>query len=347
MSELVAVLPQHRFDETALARHLERVVPMASGPLTVRQFQGGQSNPTFLLRWGEARVVLRKQPPGELLPRAHQIDREYRVMAALAGSGVPVPRMLHFCADACVIGTPFYVMEHVEGRVLPDPALPELSPEHRGRAWHALISVLAQLHRIDWRAAGLADFGRLDGYAARQVKRWSVQYEASRTDAIPAMEALARQLAGLIPKDDRTAIVHGDYRFGNAILAPDGCEIRAILDWELATIGHPIADLAYCCMPYHLPTGGLAGPGIAGLDHGLLGLPAESTVRRLYEDQAGIAVGRDWPFFVALALFRLAAIVQGVYARALKGNASSESGRAFGARVQPLAEAGLRVLEHG
>jgi aminoglycoside phosphotransferase (APT) family kinase protein len=344
MSELIEILPQHRIDEAALAAHLARTLPAPAGPIRIRQFQGGQSNPTFLIERGGGRLVLRKQPPGELLPKAHQIDREFRIMRALGQAGFRVPRMLHFCADEAIIGTPFLVMEHVEGRVISDPALPSLSPSERAAVWRDLIETLARLHAIDWQALGLGDYGRPEGYAARQVRTWSGQYTASRTSDIPAMDELASWLAANLPAEERTAVVHGDFRAGNVILAPEAPRIAAVLDWELSTIGHPTADLAYCLMPFRLHRDGRAAPGLLGLDLASEGIPAEKELIAHYAAAAGLDEVGDWRFFQALSIFRLAAIVQGVYARALKGNASSGSGLAMGARVPALAEAGLEVI---
>jgi aminoglycoside phosphotransferase (APT) family kinase protein len=344
--ELIEVPAQHRFDEAALARHLDRALPGPSGRLRIRQFQGGQSNPTFLVERGAERLVLRKQPPGQLLPNAHRIDREFRIMRALGPAGFPVPRMVHYCEDGSIVGTPFFLMEHVEGRILADPALPELPRGERRAAWKELVATLARLHALDWRGLGLEDYGRPDGYAARQVKTWTGQYAASKTSDIPEMDALGAWLAAHIPAEERPGIAHGDFRFGNMILACYRPRIIAVLDWELSTIGHATADLAYCLMPFRLNRDARAGPGVLGRDLSAEGLPGEAELIADYAAAAGLARLSHWAFFMALSIFRLAAIVQGVYARALQGNASSSSGLAMGARVPELARAGLAVIGH-
>lgn len=344
MTTLVDMLPQHRIDPAVLGRALARHIDGDWEKLTIRQYQGGQSNPTYLLEAGSARYVLRKQPPGPLLAKAHQIDREFRIMAALWDSGVPVPRMLHYESAASIIGTPYFVMAHVEGRIAEDLRMTALAQSERIPVAENLMRTLARLHSLDWRALGLTDFGRSDGYARRQVERWGKQYQASRTADLPAMNRLGHWLAAHIPADERAGIAHGDYRIGNVILAGDRPEIAAVLDWELSTIGHPLADLAYCLLPYHMPFGGVAGPGIAGLDHAAEGLPAEVHLIETYSSASGIAPPNDLAFYLALAFFRLAAIVQGVYARALQGNASSASAVEMEPRVATLAEAGLVVV---
>jgi aminoglycoside phosphotransferase (APT) family kinase protein len=343
VAELVEMLPQHRLDAAALGRYLARHLDGDWRQLSIRQYQGGQSNPTYLLEAGAQRYVLRKQPPGPLLPKAHQIDREYRIMTALEGSGVPVPRMLHYACDATIAGTPFYVMAHVEGRVADDLRMAALDIPERMPAGAALMRTLATLHTLDWRSLGLADFGRPDDYARRQVERWGKQYAASRTADLPAMERLGAWLAGHLPADDRATIAHGDYRIGNVIFAPDRPELLSVLDWELSTIGHPFADLAYALLSYHLPHGGIAGPGLVGLDLDVEGLPGKAHLIGTYCTVAGIPPPANLDFFLALGFFRLAAIVQGVYARALQGNASSASAREMGPRVAALAEAGLAI----
>jgi len=344
---LVEMLPQHRLDPVRLGGYLAPHLDGDWSRLSIRQYQGGQSNPTYLIEAGAARYVLRKQPPGPLLAKAHQIDREFRVMRALEATGVPVPRMLHYVADASIAGTPFYVMSHVDGRVTPDMRMSVLPLGERTAAAEALVTTLAKLHRLDWRQLGLEDFGRPDGYARRQVARWTTQYAASRTAELPAMDRLGAWLLSHLPAKERASIAHGDYRIGNVILAGDGPQITAVLDWELSTIGHPLADLAYCLLAYHLPQGGIGAPGLAGLDLETEGLPSERQLIETYCREAGIAPPEDLVFFLALGFFRLAAIVQGVYARALQGNAASASAREMGPRVAALAEAGLLVALGG
>ncbi|MES1929935.1 phosphotransferase enzyme family protein [Salinisphaera dokdonensis CL-ES53] len=345
--EIVAIREAHRFDLAALEKYLNDH-GLLDGALEVSQFQGGQSNPTFFLATGTAdaprHYVLRKQPPGKILPSAHRIDREYKVMSALADApDVPVPRMHVHCEDADVIGTPFYVMDYVPGRVFGDPALPELGTDERAGVYHSLVDTLAALHAVDVDEVGLSEFGRPNGYVERQIKRWRGQYEASATETDPAMDALGRWLTDHIPADTRPAIAHGDFRIGNLLLAPDSTSVAAILDWELATIGHPIADLAYACMPYYLPYGVKGVRGIEGLDLAAHGIPSEESQLARYCERRGIAGIDEWPVFVAFSLFRTAAILQGVYARAVQGNASNSDALDVGRRAGLIAERGWAV----
>lgn len=345
--EIVAIRDAHRFDLQALEHYLDDC-GLLDGALEVRQFQGGQSNPTFFLTTGTPQApsyyVLRKQPPGKILPSAHRIDREYRVMSALADApGVPVPRMHVYCEDADIIGTPFYVMAYVSGRVFGDPALPELDERERRGVYHSLVDTLGALHDVDVDAVGLAEFGRPSGYVERQIKRWRGQYEASANEVDPAMEALGQWLDDHVPADTQPAIAHGDFRIGNLLLAPDSTAVTAILDWELSTIGHPIADLAYACMPYHLPHGVTGVRGLKGLDLDAHGIPDESSQLARYCERRGMAAIDDWPVFMAFSLFRTAAILQGVYARALQGNASSADALDVGRRAGLIAERGWAV----
>ncbi len=319
---ITAVRPGHEFDEAALARFLEPHLPGAAAGLEVRQFEGGQSNPTFELTVGDRTFVMRKQPPGELLPSAHQVDREYRVMAALEGTGVPVPKMIACCEDTSVIGTKFYVMEKVAGRVFSDLLLSELAREDRRAVYLDLIRVLAELHKVDPGSVGLAEFGRPGNYYSRQISRWSRQYEASKTEDLPAMDKLIAWLPERIPESDETCVVHGDYRLGNVMLHPTEPRIVAVLDWELSTLGHPLADLGYLCMDYHSP--GYDGQGLGNADLAQLGIPDEAEMVRHYCDLTGRDGIENWTFYVVYNLFRSAAIIQGVYKRGLDGNASSE-----------------------
>jgi aminoglycoside phosphotransferase (APT) family kinase protein len=334
--ELTEVRPAHRFDEAALARWLRGRLPGFEGRLAVRQFEGGQSNPTFLLEAGGRRLVMRKKPPGALLRSAHQVDREYRVMKALRGTGVPVPETLILCEDDAVLGTPFFVMQYVEGRVIADTRLPGFAPAERAALYDDVIRVLALLHRVDPEAVGLGDFGRPGNYYARQISRWARQYEASRTEHIPEMEALIEWLPANVPDSEETRVVHGDYRIGNCILHPEQPRIVAVLDWELSTLGHPLADLAYFCQGYH----GEATPGetLVGADLGALGIPAEKDVVARYCELTGRSGIEHWSFYMVFVMFRSAAIVQGVYKRGLDGNASSERAREFGALVHQRAQ---------
>lgn len=339
---LIEPLPQHRLNETALFALLSERLEGFSGPATVRQFQGGQSNPTYLLETSGRRWVLRKKPPGVLLPSAHQVEREYRVLRALEGSDVPVPAARLLVEDAGPIGAVFYVMDHVEGRVLTDTALTALTPGDRRATYEAMARTLAALHRVDWRQRGLEDFGRAENYCRRQVERWTKQYQAARTDDVPAMDRLTAWLHEQPAPEDETAIVHGDFRLGNLIWAADGPRVAAVLDWELATLGHPLADLAYLALPYHLaPVGPM--PGIGHLDLAAHGLPTESEFLAVYAKAVGRADVPRWRYFLSLSLFRLAGICQGVYARALAGNAADRSAHGMAAVARAAAELGWSI----
>lgn len=318
--ELVDVLPQHRFDEDALVRYLAG--HGIDGPVRIRQFQGGQSNPTFHLHTAAGEFVLRKKPPGELLPKAHDVGREYRVMSALADTEVPVPRMRVMCTDESVLGTPFFVMDHVPGRIFPDRVLRAGTPAERAAVYRDLARVLAGLHTVDWQAVGLSDYGRPDGYLARQVALWTRTWAAVKVEECAEMEALAAWLPAHLPADDDACIAHGDYRLGNVLLHPTEPRIVAVLDWELSTIGHPLADLGYAAMTYHLPGDGDPSTGVAGEDLSGTGMPDEAEFVAEYCRAAGRDIPGDLPIFVVFSMFRLAAIVAGVWRRGLDGNAS-------------------------
>ena len=330
----------HRIDQAGLERYLERHVPEATPIRAISQFAAGQSNPTYLIEGPERCFVLRKKPPGTLLPSAHLIEREYRILAALAETDVPVPQVHHLCEDPAIVGTAFYVMDYVEGSVDQDPAWPTLSPEHRLAACGSMADVLARLHSVDWRARGLGDFGKEGNYIARQIRRWTGQYEASRTDEIPAMDRLIAWLPDRIPDDDETTVVHGDYRPGNLIVHPEEPRVAAVLDWELSTLGHPLSDLAHNCLAFSIPRGTTALPGLGGADLDALGLPTEDAYRDAYCERAGRGPIADWRFYMAFGFFRMAAICQGVYARGLKGNASAPNAHEYGDRARALAELG-------
>ncbi len=339
------VAPQHEFDTARLATWLEANVAPLAGSLEVAQFKGGQSNPTYLLRAGEQRYVLRRKPPGKLLPSAHAVDREFRVIEALAATGVPVARALALCEDESVIGTTFYVMEYVAGRVLWDPALPGLDPAERTSIHDEMNRVISALHSVDPVAVGLGSFGKTGEYIARQVARWSRQYQASETEKIEAMDKLIAWLPGNIPAGDETRIVHGDYRIDNVIFDPAEPRILAVIDWELSTLGHPLADFAYHCMAWRIPPGMFRG--LAGLDFTALGIPDERAYVAAYcrrTGREGVAE-RDWEYYMAYNMFRIAAIAQGVMARALQGNASSAEALQTGRKARPLAELAWSQVE--
>ncbi|MBI3372991.1 MAG: phosphotransferase family protein [Betaproteobacteria bacterium] len=335
-----ALSDRHRFDCAAVAGFLERKLPGFRGPVSVRQFAAGQSNPTFHLAAQDGEYVLRKKPPGTLLPSAHAIDREFRVLSALAGSDVPVPRTRLYCNDAAIAGTPFYVMDYVPGRIFDEPLLPGLAPAERGGIYDGMNAALAALHAFDWAGAGLADFGKPERYVERQIARWSRQYAATRTDDVPAMDKLQQWLRAHVPRNEVTTLVHGDFRLGNLIFHPREPRVVAILDWELSTLGHPFADLAYSCMSFHVPAGDDMAAGLAGADLVMLGIPAEGEYVADYARRSGRDPFADYAFFVAFSLFRVAAIQQGVYARSLAGNAASNSAARFKESYRRSAETG-------
>lgn len=333
----------HRLDEDALGRWLAEHVPSVSGRIEVRKFKGGQSNPTYWIgAEPDVELVLRKKPPGNLLPSAHAVEREYRVMRALAKTDVPVPEALALCEDASVVGTPFFVMRYVPGRLFWDPSLPDVAtPDERRAIYRELVRVLAAIHRVDVNEVGLSDYGKTGGFVARQVERWSKQYEASRTADIPAMEALMKWLAVNVPADDETTLIHGDYRLDNMLFAKDAPSCLGVIDWELSTLGHPLSDLAYTCMHYHLNMPGRGG--LAGLDLGPLGIPTEDELVADYCRLTGRSGIEAWPYFMAFGLFRLASIAQGVYKRSLQGNASAEDASMYGSAVSILAELACKI----
>jgi len=339
------VAPQHAIDAQRLGEWLAVHVAPLDGPLEVAQFKGGQSNPTYLLAAGRQRYVLRRKPPGKLLPSAHAVDREFRVIKALADTDVPVAKAHALCEDDAVIGTAFYVMEYVAGRVFWDPRLPDLDPVQRAAVHDEINRVVAALHSVDYAAVGLGDYGRSGEYIARQVARWSKQYQASETEKIEAMDNLIAWLPANIPAGDETSIVHGDYRIDNVIFHPDEPRILAVLDWELSTLGHPLADFAYHCMVWRIPPGVFRGLG--GLDLAALGIPSEQDYVAAYCRRTG-RVGiepRDWEYYMVYNMFRIAAIVQGVMARALQGNASGAQALETGRAARPLAEMAWQQVE--
>lgn len=348
VDEIIPVRSAHVLDEEALAQYLKDKLDGFEGPLTVKQFGMGQSNPTYLLISGDREWVLRKKPPGKLLPSAHAVDREYRVIKALQETEVPVPEACLLCEDDSVIGTPFYVMKRAVGRIFRNAAAPEVSsPEERSAIYDAMNQTLVKLHQVDFKAVGLEDFGKSGNYMSRQVDRWTRQYEASKTDEIDSMESLIQWLIDNIPDDETTTIVHGDYRLENMVIHPTEPRVIAILDWELCTLGHPLADLAYNCMLYHFPAGVGENLGLAGLDLEALGIPSEADYVDAYCRRMGHGPIPNWSFFLAFSIFRVAAIVQGVYKRGLDGIASSAKAESFGMYVRFLSDAGWQIASGG
>jgi aminoglycoside phosphotransferase (APT) family kinase protein len=340
------VAESHRFDVAALQAYLRAHLPGFDGPLTVEQFKGGQSNPTFKLVTPTQAYVMRSKPGpvARLLPSAHAIEREFRVMRALANTDVPVARMHLLCEDESLIGRAFYVMEHVDGRVLWDQSLPSLDKPQRGPIYDEMNRVIAALHRVDPKAIGLADYGKPGNYFERQVARWSRQYQASITEPIEAMDRLIEWLPAHIPAGARdetqVGIVHGDFRLDNLIFHPTEPRVLAVLDWELSTLGHPLADFSYHCMAWHIPH--TMGRGIGGLDAAALGIPSEADYVRLYCERTqrsdAVALAADWNFYLAYNLFRIAAILQGIAKRVEDGTAASAQAREAGAGARPLAQ---------
>jgi aminoglycoside phosphotransferase (APT) family kinase protein len=339
------VAEAHRFDIAALGRFMRDNVEGFSGSLEVEQFKGGQSNPTFRLRADGKSYVMRRKPPGKLLPSAHAVDREYRVITALAGTDVPVARTYALCTDEAVIGAMFYIMDCVDGRVLWDPQLPGMQPAERRAIFDEMNRVIAALHRVDYQAIGLDDYGRPGNYFGRQIDRWSKQYKASEIDRIEAMDQLIDWLPKNIPEGDQTTIVHGDYRLDNMVFHPTEPRVLAVLDWELSTLGHPMADFSYHAMGWRLTSTEFRG--LAGCDLEALGIPGEDEYLAMYLRRTGRPApsDKDWSFCMAYNMFRAAAIFQGVMARAVAGNAASAMALETGRRARPMAELGWKQVE--
>jgi len=323
-----------RFDEAALERWMAATIPDFAGPMTVSQFKGGQSNPTYLITTPGRDYVLRRKPPGVLLPSAHAVDREFRVISALHAAGYPVARPWGLCEDPEVIGTAFYVMDRVQGRILWNLGLPDQSPDQRRAIYEAQVDALADLHKLDPEAIGLGDYGKAGNYFARQVGRWTKQYRASETESIAAMDRLIDWLPQGLPEDGPARIVHGDFRLDNLILDPERAQVRAVLDWELSTLGDPLADISYFLIAWVIPSS--ERNGLAGLDLAALGIPSMDEVIARYCARTGRAGLPQLDWLLSYNLFRLAAICQGIGGRVRDGTAASPHAAAMAARVKPL-----------
>jgi aminoglycoside phosphotransferase (APT) family kinase protein len=330
-----------------LAEYLESNVPGFIGPINLDKFAGGQSNPTFKVTAESGVYVLRRQPPGKLLKSAHAVDREFKVLSALEGSQVPVAKVLHLCEDVEVIGSMFYLMEYIEGNVHWNAALEEAQDnQQRTQMYDLMNKTLVALHSVDVDAVGLTDYGRKEGYYQRQFSTWTKQYRASEIDKLDAMEQLMTWLEADLPAENGSySLVHGDFRLDNMMFSQDNSEIIAVLDWELSTVGHPYADLAYQCMQMRMGQGSGVMDGLAGIDRASLGIPTEEEYVALYCQRMGIDKIDNWTFYLAFSFFRLAAIAQGVAKRAQQGNASSAKAKQTGAFVVPLAQLALQIIK--
>ena len=337
----------HRFDEQRLFDYLSSRVESFRGPLEIRQFKGGQSNPTYLLDAASGRYVLRRKPPGRLLKSAHAVEREFRIISALHSTGFPVPRPMILCEDDEVIGTTFFVMEFVEGRIFWDLDLPGLQPSERGAIYDNVNETIATLHNYDYRALGLEDFGKPGNYFARQISRWSGQYRASETATVDAMNALIEWLPENIPEDESASIVHGDFRLDNMIVHPTEPRVIAVLDWELSTIGHPLADFTYHLMTWQMPEIGIGSIGLAGKPLAELGIPDEAAYIEAYCRRTGRTGIANRNFYSAFNFFRLAAILQGIAGRVRDGTAASAHAAQAVKAVLPLANMGWEYARQG
>ncbi|MGB7079097.1 MAG: phosphotransferase family protein [Xanthobacteraceae bacterium] len=334
-----------RFDAARLEAYLHDQIEGFAGPLAVRQFKGGQSNPTYLIETPLRRYALRRKPPGKLLPSAHAVDREYRVMRALHGQRFPVPEPILYCADEAVIGTAFFVMAFVEGRVFWEPHIPAAGIDERAQVYDAMNATLARLHNFDPAEIGVADYGRGENYVARQVERWSKQYRASETQPIAEMERLIEWLPAHLPPAQPPRLVHGDYRLDNMIVAPDAAKILAVLDWELSTLGDPLADFSYHLMTWHMPHSEAGTGSLSGFDLDALGIPSLAAYVDAYVGRTGLDPRPHLPAYFAYNFFRLAAIMQGIAGRVRDGTATSAVAADKGALVAPLAAKGWEFAQ--
>ncbi len=334
----------HSLDLKRLGDWLSSTIAPFKGDLTAHKFGDGQSNPTYRLDAGDQHYVLRRKPMGKLLPSAHAVEREFRVIDALKDSGVPVPRAIHLCEDQDVIGSTFYLMSYVAGRHFPDPALPGVSPQLRSALYDALNDTIARLHQVDYKAVGLEDYGRPGNFVARQIERFTRQYKATESAPIPEIEQMAEVLAKLIPEQTRTSISHGDFRVDNVIFHPTEPKVIAVLDWELSTLGNPLADFAYHMIIWRLKREEYRF-GIAEQDFATSGLPDEASYRAAYCKRTGQAEIPHWDFYMAFNLFRLSVILQGIAARAAAGNASNANAATAGGRARALAQTGWKLTQ--
>ena len=339
LGQTVDVKAGHDFDERQLEAFLRARVAGFQGPLSVKQFESGQSNLTYVLRTPARSYVLRRKPPGKLLKSAHAVDREFRVMRALGSAGFPVPEVLVLSDDESIVGTMFYVMAHVPGRVFLDCSMPDLAREQRSAVYDSVNAVLARLHSLDYGALGLADFGRPGNYFARQISRWSQQYVASRTEHILEMDRLIEWLPGAVPPEDLTRLIHGDFSFHNVLVHPTEPRVVAVLDWELSTLGHPLADLMYHMMEWYRPAGIDPRGTLLGCDLAALGIPEFDEYLSRYSQRAGIPVPSNVAFYRAYNLFRIAAITQGIVGRLRDGTGVAANSAQLAGAVRPLAQA--------
>lgn len=346
IGDLVDVDRNEAFDEGVLRDYLESAISEFHGPVTVRQFEGGQSNPTYKLETRDADYVLRRKPPGPLPRSAHAVDREFRVMSALHKEGLPIAEPLVLCEDEDVIGSMFYIMRFVPGRVFWDPKMPELTPDERSAVYDSANETLARLHCVDYDAIGLGDYGRPGDYFARQISRWSRQYEEAKTDEIPEMEALMEWLPGAIPEgDEHNSIIHGDYSFHNLIVHPTEPKVVSIVDWELSTLGNPVGDLTYHMMEWFRPEGVDVRGTLKGADLKALGIPDARSYADAYRRRTGFDVDPMNPFYRTFHLFRIAAILQGISGRIRDGVQKGDNSKEIVTRIRPLAQAAWKEAQ--
>lgn len=330
------------FALSPLEAYLRASLPEAQGAMRLSRISGGQSNPTFFLDFDSANFVLRKQPPGELLPSAHAIDREFRVQKALANTGVPVPEMVLYCEERGLIGTPFYLMRRVPGRVFHQCALESAAPDARRAMYRSLAHTLAALHNVEPESVGLGDYGRREGYFARQISRWTKQWGLTKQAENADIEALIAWLPANIPPEEFCSISHGDYRLGNVLFAPEAPEVSAVLDWELSTLGHPLADLAHCCIAWHATPEEYGG--IDGLDRAALKLPEQAEFEGWYGERARHGLKLQ-PFHMAFALFRFAVVFEGIAARAKAGNANDANAANYASLTGKFAARAVKLIQ--